>query len=78
MSTLIDKNTISQNDAILKYMQQGNRITPIEALNLFKCFRLTSRICDLKQRGFDIQKQFVKVGNNNKKVMSYWIDIEKI
>jgi hypothetical protein len=77
MSTLIDNNTISQNDAILKYMQQGNKITPIDALNLFKCFRLTSRICDLKQRGFEIKKQFVKV-NSGKKVMQYWIDIENI
>jgi hypothetical protein len=56
-------------------MLNGNRITPIEALKLFKCFRLTSRICDLKQRGFDIKKEFVKV-NSGKKVMSYWIDIE--
>ena len=76
MSTLINNNTISQNNSILAYMQNGNRITPIEALNLFKCFRLTARICDLKQRGFDIKKQFIKVGNMNKKVMQYWIDIE--
>jgi hypothetical protein len=75
MSTLIDKNTISQNDSILAYMLNGNRITPIKALNLYQCFRLTSRIFDLKQRGFDIKKEFVKV-NSGKKVMSYWIDIE--
>jgi hypothetical protein len=75
MSTLINSTTISQNDSILAYMLNGNRITPIEALNLFQCFRLTSRICDLKQRGFDIKKEFVKV-NSGKKVMSYWIDIE--
>lgn len=75
MSTLINTTTISQNDSILAYMLNGNRITPIEALNIFKCFRLTSRICDLKQRGFDIKKEFVKV-NSGKKVMSYWIDIE--
>jgi len=76
MSTLINNNTISQNSSILAYMLKGNRITPIEALNLFKCFRLTSRIYDLKKRGFDIKKQFVKVGSMNKKVMQYWIDIE--
>ena len=75
MPTLINSTTISQNDSILAYMQSGNRITPIEALNLFKCFRLTSRICGLRQRGFEIKKEFVKV-NSGKKVMSYWIDIE--
>ena len=71
-----DTPHISQNGSILAYMQNGNRITPIEALNLFQCFRLTSRIYDLKQRGFDIEKQFIKVGNMNKKVMQYWIYIE--
>jgi hypothetical protein len=75
MATLIDKNTISQNDSILAYLQSGKKLNPIEALNLFQCFRLTSRICDLKQRGFNIKKQFVKV-SSGKKVMSYWIDIE--
>ena len=76
MSTLIDNTTISQSNSILAYMQNGNKITSIDALNLFQCFRLTSRIYDLKQRGIVIQKQFVKVGNNNKKVMQYWLDIE--
>jgi len=40
----------SQNDRILGYLQEGNTITPLEALDLFGCFRLSARIHDLKKR----------------------------
>ena len=45
---------MSQEKQILEYLQAGNRITPIDSLNLFGCFRLGARICDLRQRGYDI------------------------
>ena len=45
---------LTQANAILAYMQAGNGITPIEALDLCGCFRLSARIADLKHRGYDI------------------------
>ena len=45
---------MSQEKQILEYLLAGNTLTPIEALNMFGCFRLGARICDLRQRGYDI------------------------
>jgi len=40
----------SQNKKIAEWLKQGNSITAMEALNMFNCFRLASRITDLKQK----------------------------
>ena len=40
----------SQNKKIAAWLQAGNSITAMEALNMFNCFRLASRITDLKQK----------------------------
>ena len=40
----------SQNARIAKYLQEGNSITPLDALNLFGCLRLGARIADIKER----------------------------
>ena len=45
---------MSQAANILAYMQQGNPITALEALDLFGCFRLAARIKDLKDQGHSI------------------------
>ena len=47
----------SQNKLILEYLEIGNKITPLEALNNFGCFRLSSRIFDLRQKGHNIIPQ---------------------
>lgn len=46
--------TNSQASKILEHLKQGNTITPMEALNLFGCFRLGARIWDLKDEGYNI------------------------
>ena len=51
----------SQNKLILEYRKIANKITPLEALNNFGCFRLSSRIFDLRQRGFNIITEKKKV-----------------
>lgn len=43
-----------QNTAIKEYLLQGHSITPLEALEMFGCFRLGARIADLKKKGLDI------------------------
>jgi len=45
----------TQCELILEHLETVGPLTPLEALNLFGCFRLTSRIWDLKQDGHDIQ-----------------------
>lgn len=52
---------LTQANAILAYMQAGNGITPMEALDLCGCFRLSARIADLKHRVYDIVTEKVKV-----------------
>lgn len=62
----------SQTSRILDWMLAGNRFTPLEALNLFGCFRLPARIADIKAAGYDVRSRFVST-NMQKKVKQYWI-----
>lgn len=64
----------SQKARILAYLQKGNRITSLEALHLFGCLRLASRIADLRKDN-EIKDQFVKL-SNGKRVKQYYIERE--
>ena len=46
-----------QAQQILNHLQQGAKITPIDALNQFGCFRLAARIHDLKKKGWNIKTE---------------------
>lgn len=54
--------TTSQNFQILKHLLDGYTLTPIGALHLFKCFRLSARIKELKDNGFPIKTTLIKKG----------------
>ena len=45
---------MSQNKQILNYLLKGKKLTPIDALEKFGCFRLSARILDLRKEGYDI------------------------
>lgn len=45
---------MSQNEEILDYLKSGKSINPMIALNKFSCFRLASRIADLRAKGHKI------------------------
>lgn len=45
----------SQAQQILDYMQSGESISPIQALDMFGCFRLASRILELRNMGHKIK-----------------------
>lgn len=49
----------SQNSRILKHLMSGKRLNPIQALTKFGCFRLASRINNLKMQGFDIKTDLI-------------------
>ena len=53
----------TQCDLILDHLQRVGPLTPLDALQLFGCFRLTSRIWDLKQLGHDIHTDTKKLPN---------------
>ena len=67
----------TQNDSIFAALVAGRRITPLDALQEFGCFRLGSRIWDLRQiLGADaVVKQNVKLPSG-KTVAEYHIPEE--
>ncbi|OTQ74724.1 hypothetical protein B6C99_02925 [Gilliamella sp. N-G2] len=44
---------------MLSHLQSGKSINPMQALNLYGCFRLGARIYDLKKAGFEIDSRLV-------------------
>ena len=60
----------SQNAKILSWLENGNKITSLEALQIFGCFRLASRIHDLRERGHNITKEMI-ILTNGKRVAQY-------
>ncbi len=64
--------TESQEKQILAYMQAGKSITPLEALNIFGCFRLGARIYDMGRRGIEVKSEFVTLPSG-KRVKKYWV-----
>jgi len=59
----------SQTLQIFEYLKIGNKITPLEALNIFGCLRLGARIWNLRQKGYEIRSK--KVCRNGKFVAEY-------
>lgn len=60
----------TQKEQILSALKSGQKITPIDALNEFGCFRLGARIYDLKEAGHQIDKAMVEVPSG-KRVAEY-------
>ena len=58
----------SQNKRIIKYLQKGKKLTAIDALNKFGCFRLASRINDIKN-DYEIKKEWIE--KDGKRFVSY-------
>lgn len=59
----------SQNKSILGVLMQGKTITPMDALELCGCFRLSARIYDLREQGHNIKSEMMEV--NGKRVANY-------
>lgn len=52
--------SMTQNNMIAEYLERGFSITSLEALKMFGCMRLASRICDLRERGMEINTCKIK------------------
>jgi hypothetical protein len=66
---------MTQTQQILKHLEKGNKLTSLEALSMFQCFRLAARIRDLKDAGHDIESHIINVGD--KKIASYLLNKAK-
>ena len=60
---------MSQKDENWIHLKRGHSITPLEALDMFGCFRLGARIADLRSEGNDIITETIKKGG--KRYASY-------
>lgn len=60
----------SQCKRIAEWLNKGKSITQLEALHMFECFRLASRIHDLRERGMNIVMEKI-VTPTGKYVASY-------
>jgi len=60
----------SQEKSVLEYLQNGNTITPLEALNMFGSLRLAALIHTLKSKGFDIRSEMITTASG-KSVAQY-------
>jgi len=73
-NTLTDENTATQCRRIRAYLETGATLTPIDALNMFGCFRLGARIWDLRHKqGLDIVSRPVAVAGGRKRVAGYYM-----
>lgn len=51
---------MSQNQRILNYLKKGKSLTPLQALRLFDCWALSSRISNLKDEGHNIKTEIIR------------------
>lgn len=61
----------SQNALIKGWLLNGKSITPMEALNMFGCFRLSARIANLREEGLPVVTDMVTI--NDKRVARYYL-----
>ena len=50
----------SQKEMVLEHLESGKSITAMEALRLYKCFRLADVIFKLKRDGYRIDTEMVR------------------
>ena len=60
----------NQASRILAYLRQGHRITPLDALELFGCFRLAARVHELRREGWAIAERTVETASR-KRIAEY-------
>lgn len=54
------KQAMTQNNMIAEWLTKGYSLTSLDALRMFGCMRLASRICDLRERGLEINTCRIK------------------
>lgn len=62
---------MSQNQMILNHLKKFGSITPLDAIELYRCLRLSARIADLRAKGAKIITQQEKSKNRFGKTVCY-------
>lgn len=62
---------MTQNEMVLRHLEEHGTITPLDALSEYGIMRLASRISDLKREGVPISKKMVKAKNRFGEPVSY-------
>ena len=60
---------MSQEQDILYHLHNISPLTPLDALNLYGCLRLSARIDDLRRQGHNIETKIVE--RNGKRFAEY-------
>jgi hypothetical protein len=60
----------TQATRILLYLKAGHRLTPLDALELFGCFRLAARVHELRREGWNITERTVETASG-KRIAEY-------
>ena len=63
--------TVTQTNEIKAYLKPGYRITPIDALQSFGCFRLAARIKEIRDEGMQVEKVMVETVNGARVAQYY-------
>lgn len=63
----------TQAGRILAHLRAGNRLTALEALEKFGCFRLAARIHELRREGWQIEERTVET-RGGKRVAEYCME----
>jgi hypothetical protein len=65
----------SQTVKIKKHLESGKSITPLEALYMFGCWALSSRISDLRKQGVNIKSELIEItsAGKTKRISKYSI-----
>ena len=66
----------TQAGRILAYLREGNRLTALEALERFQCFRLAARIHELRREGWRIEERTVETPSG-KRIAEYSMEGER-
>ena len=72
-----DTSKHSQCLTLLSHFKQGRSITQAEAMECYGIARLASRINDLKNRGYEVNRVMITVTNRKNeqcRVARYWME----
>lgn len=64
---------MSQKNSVLKYLQLGKSLTPLQALTMFGIMRLSARINEIRKDGHRVHSIRVLLAND-KCVAKYFIE----
>lgn len=62
---------MTQNEKVLRHLQEHGSITPLDALKEYSIMRLALRISDLKRMGFKITSKIEKSKNSCGETVRY-------